>query len=127
MMMMVMMMITTRSISITISLKHIGLRIEKKKEERKIWMNFHLPWVACEQFLCCDRWLIEQKEGSKKGSPPIPCACFSCVYFAPAPVIFFALPFYSWNLVPAFQVQIDVFQSVLTSTCEKQEGMQNKY
>ena len=67
----------------------------------------------------------EEKEG-KKGSPPIPLACFSWVYFAPAPVIFFALPFYGRDVVPAFQVQIDVFQSVLTSTCEKKEGMQKK-
>ena len=98
-----------------------------KKKRRKKNLNEFPPSLSGVWTVSLLRQMTDRTEGSEKGSPPIHFACFSCVYFAPAPVIFFALPFYSWNLVPAFQVQINVFQSVLTSTCEKQEGMQNKY
>ena len=84
----------TRSISIIISLKHKG-------------MISTFPKLACEQFICCDRW--ERTEGREKISPALPFALFFLGSFRSGAGYFFALVFYSYDLVPAFQEQIDVF------------------
>ena len=117
-----MMMIMTGSISI-ISSKHIGLRIEKKK--RKIWTNFHLSRVACEQFLCCDRW--ERTEGRDKRLPTHSFRLFFLGLFRSGAGYFFRPAILQLRPCSCFSSATgDVFQSVLTSTCEKQEGMEKK-